>query len=125
MKRFMRIFFTYCLLVPVVVSYADELPQYCSQDCAVGYGEVLGESTFGVKAFSNCNNTCVNPVPFLIDETFTGIKWQCVEYARRWLLINKKVVYGDVDVAADIWQLDYVVTPDKQTQKPFINIFEW
>ncbi len=122
MNRLKRIFFAYCLVFSAVVSYADELPQHCSQDCVVGYGEILGESTSGVKAFSNCNNTCVNPAPFFIDETFTGIKWQCVEYVRRWLLVNKKVVYGDVDVAADIWQLEYVLTSDKKTQKPFINI---
>jgi hypothetical protein len=35
--------------------------------------------------------------------TYTGIKWQCVEFARRWLLDNEGVVYGDVDIASDIW----------------------
>jgi glutathionylspermidine amidase/synthetase len=36
-------------------------------------------------------------------ETYTGIKWQCVEYARRWLLVNRGMVYASVDIAADIW----------------------
>jgi glutathionylspermidine amidase/synthetase len=101
---------------------ADELPPFCAQDCVVEYGEMLGEPQSGVKAFSNCNNSCVNPTPYFIDDIFTGIKWQCVEYARRWLLVNKDVVYGDVDVAADIWELEYVVTADKKSQRPFINI---
>jgi glutathionylspermidine amidase/synthetase len=36
-------------------------------------------------------------------DVYTGIKWQCVEYARRWLLIKKGATFGDVDIAADIW----------------------
>ncbi len=122
MSNFMRIFFACCLVVLAFAAHSDELPLFCSQDCVVDYGEMLGESESGVKAFSNCNNACVNPTPYFINKTFTGIKWQCVEYARRWLLVNKGVVYGDVDVAADIWQLETVFTSDKKSQKPFINI---
>ena len=59
-------------------------------------------------AFSNCSSDCVVFSPNKSNGTYTGIKWQCVEYARRWLLVNKGVVYGDVDVAADIWGLDFV-----------------
>ncbi len=104
------------------VASADGLPKHCSLNCTVSFGEMLGESVSGVKAFSNCNNTCVNPEPNFIDQTFTGIKWQCVEYARRWLLANENVVYGDVDIAADIWQLDSVTSADKKLQKLFISI---
>ena len=50
--------------------------------------------------------------------TYTGIKWQCVEYARRWLLINKGAIYGDVDIAADIWNnIDYLT--DVSTNRAF------
>lgn len=122
MVKLMRILFIVCLPMFVLATHAEQLPPFCTQDCVVGYGETLGESESGVKAFSNCNNSCVNPTPYFIDETFTGIKWQCVEYARRWLLVNKDVVYGDVDVAADIWQIENVTSTDKQSQKPFINI---
>ena len=122
MNKLKRIIFIICLSMLMFAIHAQELPPVCTQDCVVGYGETLGESDSGVKAFSNCNNSCVNPTPYFIDETFTGIKWQCVEYARRWLLVNKGVVYGDVDVAADIWQLENVTSPDKKLQKPFISI---
>ena len=38
-----------------------------------------------------------------------GIKWQCVEYARRWLFIRKGCVFDSVEGAADIWtQINYV-----------------
>ncbi|MBT7444262.1 MAG: CHAP domain-containing protein, partial [Methylococcales bacterium] len=54
-------------------------------------------------SFSNCQAKCVIFEPHHENGTYTGIKWQCVEFARRWLLKRKGVVYGDVDVAADIW----------------------
>lgn len=33
-----------------------------------------------------------------------GIEKQCVEFARRWLYKNKGMVFGDVKVAANIWE---------------------
>lgn len=122
MSKLISLFFAATFLIFSLNVNADELPKYCEQDCEVTYGTVLGKSISGVEAYSNCNNRCVNPAPYFINETFTGIKWQCVEYARRWLLVNQGVVYGDVDVAADIWELDSVVTPDKKHSKPFESI---
>lgn len=104
------------------VAHAEPLPEQCENDCIATFGATLGKSMSGIKAFSNCNNSCVNPEPYFIDGTFTGIKWQCVEYARRWLLENKGVVYGDVDIAADIWQLEYVSSTDRQKQIRFKGI---
>ena len=37
-----------------------------------------------------------------------GAKWQCVEYARRWLFMRKGCVFDNVDGAADIWNLKIV-----------------
>lgn len=38
-----------------------------------------------------------------------GMKWQCVEFARRWLFIRKGCVFDSIDGAGDMWtQLDYV-----------------
>jgi glutathionylspermidine amidase/synthetase len=34
-----------------------------------------------------------------------GYKWQCVEFARRWLYINKGYIFNDVAMAYDIFQL--------------------
>jgi glutathionylspermidine amidase/synthetase len=88
--------------------FAAELPSACQSECATPHGQVLGQSPRGIAAYSNCKSDCVVFEPNRHDGTFTGIKWQCVEYARRWLLLNRGVVYGDVDVAADIWdKVDY------------------
>jgi CHAP domain len=86
------------------------LPQSCSQSCITPYGQVLGTAPGQVTAYSNCNPRCVVFEPNKPGGTFTGIKWQCVEFARRWLLDNMGVVYGDVDTASDIWSKIRFVT---------------
>jgi len=80
-----------------------ELPVACQTDCKSPYGKMLGKSPRGIEAYSNCQSDCVIFEPNKWNGTYTGIKWQCVEYARRWLLVNTGAVYGDVDIAADIW----------------------
>jgi hypothetical protein len=84
------------------------LPPACTSQCVTPFGKVLGVGLGNVPAYSNCNDKCVYLSPNTQAGSYTGIKWQCVEYARRWLLVNKGVVYGDVDIAADIWGLNYV-----------------
>ncbi|QID16332.1 bifunctional glutathionylspermidine amidase/synthase [Nitrogeniibacter mangrovi] len=40
-----------------------------------------------------------------IDGEYMGYKWQCVEFARRWLYLNAGVVFDDVPMAYDIFRL--------------------
>ena len=122
MRRLKNIFFvtsiSICISLFSPVGFAKEqsLPAACATQCQAPYGEVLGVGLGNVPAYSNCNASCVVFSPNKIDGTFTGIQWQCVEYARRWLLINKGVVYGDVDIAADIWGLDVVTRVKDKTE---------
>jgi hypothetical protein len=82
---------------------AIPLPESCQTECVTPYGQVLGTAPGNVPAYSNCNSRCVVFFPNKEKTIYTGIKWQCVEFARRWLLDNRGVVYGDVDTASDIW----------------------
>ena len=111
-----------CVAALLPAGHAETLPELCVIDCAHEFGELLGAAPSGVEAYSNCSNQCVNPEPQFIEKTFTGIKWQCVEYARRWLLVNNNVVYGDVDIAEDIWHVDFVQSPDNKNQFEFASI---
>lgn len=36
---------------------------------------------------------------------FMGYKWQCVEFARRWLYLNKHYIFADISMAYDIFEL--------------------
>ena len=79
-------------------------------------GTLIGENN-GVKAFLNCDN-CILKIIFSCDfrnyvkkeelnskkNYYTGYKHQCVEYVRRWLLFNKRVLFGDIGIAHDIFQ---------------------
>ena len=38
---------------------------------------------------------------------YTGIKWQCVEFSRRFLILNYGITYESVDYAYDIFSLKY------------------
>lgn len=99
-----------------------DLPENCRTECVSQYGIKLGTGPQNVEAYSNCNSNCVIFEPNRTNGTYTGIKWQCVEYARRWLLINKGAVYGDVDIAADIWsKIDYLSDVETNKKLPLEN----
>lgn len=40
-----------------------------------------------------------------VDGIFMGYKWQCVEFARRWLYLNRGYVFDDIAMAYDIFEL--------------------
>ena len=43
-----------------------------------------------------------------VDSIFMGYKWQCVEFARRWMYTNKGYIFDDVAMAYDIFRLPSV-----------------
>ena len=43
-----------------------------------------------------------------LDGVYMGYKWQCVEFARRWLYVNCGYVFDDVAMAYDIFSLHHV-----------------
>lgn len=102
-------FFSLCF------SYANASASACKDTCIEPFGQVLGESSRST-AYSNCRETCGSPQQNYIEredkdthqktKLYTGSQWQCVEYARRWLIINKGVKFGIVQFAHQIWDLD-------------------
>ena len=36
---------------------------------------------------------------------YTGLKWECVEYARRWFIQMRGITFEDVATAEDLWKL--------------------
>lgn len=92
--------------------------QLCSNGCVNEFGKVLGQAN-GIKAYSNCRSQCVkNEYSFLNLTTgevtvhksnpkddnlhYIGLINQCVEYSRRWWMINKDITYGSIDSAHEI-----------------------
>ena len=79
------------------------------------FGTVLGHAPGGVPAYSSDYET-VDSVELPdrkafrheVGGVYTGYKWQCVEFARRWLLLNKGYVFDDIAMAYDIFRLSTV-----------------
>ena len=105
LKQFFALLLVFAACASTVAAEGLTLPQACTESCVTPYGVVLGMTADGVKSYSNCQAQCVVFDPNQIEGTYTGIKWQCVEFARRWLIQNRGMTFGDVDVAADIWAL--------------------
>jgi hypothetical protein len=78
-------------------------PQMCQENCVTPFGAKLGATSEGIESYSNCQAKCVYENPNLVEGIFAGIQWQCVEFARRWLMVNKALKYESIDVAADLW----------------------
>ena len=67
------------------------------------YGDIIG--TFnGVQSYSNSNNKIDNEIDNknYYNNIYTGIKWECVEYVRRYLIINHNITFSSVDSAFQI-----------------------
>jgi glutathionylspermidine amidase/synthetase len=76
------------------------------------FGALLGTAPGGVPAYSSDYDTAderklPNRSAFrsYLDGIYMGYKWQCVEFARRWMYINRGLIFDDVAMAYEIFQL--------------------
>ncbi len=107
--------------------------QLCATDCVNAFGKTLGSAN-GIDAYSNCRSECVkNEYSFLNLTTgevtihksspkddnlhYIGLINQCVEYSRRWWMVNKGITYGSIDSAHEIIYL--TEGKDIRTNKTF------
>ncbi len=76
------------------------------------FGTLLGIAAGGVPAYSSDYRTAdpkelPNRSSYRshLDGLYLGYKWQCVEFARRWLYLNKGYIFDDVAMAYEIFRL--------------------
>ncbi|CAF0877489.1 unnamed protein product [Rotaria sordida] len=69
----------------------------------VPFNEIEGIASTNVPAYSNEKSHSFRSGRHYIYGIFTGYQWQCVEFARRWLLIRKSCTFKDIPCAANIW----------------------
>ena len=70
----------------------------------IRYGGKLGTASSNVHAYSNGDDEHFSNERHYIEGIFTGYRWQCVEYARRWLLLRKTCIFRSIGSAADAWR---------------------
>ncbi len=90
----------------------------CQTGCITPFGQLLGEAD-GIKSYSNCQSNCIkSEYSFLNLQTqkiviadtnpdksqyhYIGVIHQCVEYARKWWMIQKGITFGSIDSAFEI-----------------------
>ncbi|EAN88749.1 trypanothione synthetase [Trypanosoma cruzi] len=86
------------------------------QSLAVPFGCVQGYAPGGIPAYSNKHESYFSGERSIDGNLFCGFKYQCVEFARRWLFERKSLVLPDVDWAVHIFNLKEV--SDARTGKP-------
>ena len=76
------------------------------------FGAVLGIAPGGVPAYSSDYDTAdERELPnrsayrHYLDGLYMGYKWQCVEFARRWMYVNQGLIFDDVAMAYEIFRL--------------------
>src|SRR4051794_5089245 len=69
----------------------------------VPFNEIEGIASTNVPAYSNRNSNIFRIGRQYLHGIYTGYQWQCVEFARRWLLLRKSCVFKDIPCACDIW----------------------
>ena len=80
-----------------------------SIDNKLPHGTLLGLTSEGVAAYSNDSANSLALEPCRVGNIVTGLPWQCVEFARRWLLQTHDLVFADVPIAANMWEnIDYL-----------------
>jgi glutathionylspermidine amidase/synthetase len=80
------------------------------------FGALLGYAPGGVAIYSSHYPSAdIREYPdrdsyhSYLDGIYMGYKWQCVEFARRWLYLNHGYVFDDVAMAYDIFYLHNVI----------------
>lgn len=93
---------------------------------ALVFGKLLGYGPGGVAAYSSDYGTASDEeypnrssYRSYLDGIYMGYKWQCVEFARRWMYINKGYIFDDVAMAFDIFELRSVRDVKANVRLPF------
>ncbi|HEX4882201.1 MAG TPA: glutathionylspermidine synthase family protein, partial [Porticoccaceae bacterium] len=83
-----------------------------NQKSPARFGTLLGVAPGGVPVYSSDYDSADEreyptrqSYQSYIDGVFMGYKWQCVEFARRWLYLNKGYIFEDIPMAYDIFNL--------------------
>ena len=72
--------------------------------------KALGEVN-NVISYANNNTDANNYVNNIYaNNIYTGLKWQCVEFARRYLIINYNITFDSIDNAYNIFDLPYFIS---------------
>jgi hypothetical protein len=77
----------------------------------IQFGQVIGKDVFGIEAYS-CHTMDPSQIrhdrSYIFKNVFSGIKWECVEFIRRWFIIRYSITFEELDSAFKIFDLPYI-----------------
>lgn len=89
------------------------------------FGTLLGYAPGGVAAYSSDYESASDAqypkrsaFYSYLDGIYMGYKWQCVEFARRWMYLNRGYIFDDISMAYDIFNLRSVRDIATNTRLP-------
>ena len=83
---------------------------------------ILGIDIFGVIAYENIFPKKENYIVFNKKRVYTGLTWECVEFVRRWYIMNYHMSFEYIENAYDIWNISFVKHMLNNKIYPFISI---
>jgi glutathionylspermidine amidase/synthetase len=87
------------LLIILIIVLAIIVYNFASR--TYKFGDKIG--TFdGVIVYSNQRDETNSSEPNYHNGLYTGLKWQCVEFVRRYLQVKRGITFSDVDSAFEI-----------------------
>ncbi|CCD11738.1 unnamed protein product, partial [Trypanosoma congolense IL3000] len=92
------------------------------EEANLPFGEVQGYTPCGVPAYSNKHDLYFSGERSIDGNLFCGFKYQCVEFARRWLYEAKGLVLPDVDWAIHIFELTNVFDAETAGAVPCVRV---
>ncbi len=87
------------LIIAVVLTVLFVLYNFSGR--SYKFGEKIG-SFNGVQLYSNQRDETNCKDTYYYKGVYTGVKWQCVEFVRRYLIIKEGVTFSDVTSAYEI-----------------------
>ena len=89
------------------------------------FGELLGYAPGNVAVYSSDYDSADESIypnrsayRSYLDGIYMGYKWQCVEFARRWMYLNHGYIFDDIAMAYDIFELRSVRDVNSQNRLP-------
>ena len=108
---------TYFLIFIIFIIYIFKIYTFITRKYK--FGDIIG--TFeGVTAYSNQDDETNNKNVNYYNNIYTGVKWQCVEFVRRYLIIKYGITFSDIDHAFQIPESEFTTlngVPVKMTNK--------
>ena len=93
------------------------------------FGAIMGYAPGGIPAYSCDYNTIDRTVyssrlhfRHRVGKLYYGSRYQCVEFARRWLIHTAGVTFSEVGMAYDIFDMPHAIRVKDEAKIPWTNI---